>query len=85
MNIKELAKQANKSTTQKNMQKPIEEWQGQSNIESPHNACQHRNYCKQLKAFLKNRDGGYTLTNEMKEFLKNAKLENAMLKARETK
>ena len=28
---------------------PVEEWQGQSNIESPHNACQHRSYCKQLK------------------------------------
>jgi hypothetical protein len=30
-------------------QEPVEEWQGQSNIESPHNACQHRSYCKQLK------------------------------------
>jgi len=29
---------------------PAEEWPGQSNIESPHNACQHRGYCKQLKA-----------------------------------
>jgi hypothetical protein len=29
---------------------PAEEWSGQSNIESPHNACQHRGYCKQLKA-----------------------------------
>jgi hypothetical protein len=31
-------------------QEPVaEEWKGQSDIESPHNACQHRNYCKQLK------------------------------------
>ena len=29
---------------------PTEEWPGQSNIESLHNACQHRGYCKQLKA-----------------------------------
>jgi hypothetical protein len=29
---------------------PAEEWPGQSNIESLHNACQHRGYCKQLKA-----------------------------------
>ena len=32
------------------VQGPHEEWPGQSNIESPHNACQHRGYCKQLKA-----------------------------------
>jgi hypothetical protein len=31
-------------------QEPVEEWQGQSNIESLHNACQHRSYCRQLKA-----------------------------------
>ena len=31
------------------VQEPVEEWQGQSNIESLHNACQHRAYCKQLK------------------------------------
>ena len=29
---------------------PTEEWPGQSNIESLYNACQHREYCKQLKA-----------------------------------
>jgi hypothetical protein len=32
------------------VQEPVEEWPGQSNIESSHNACQHRGYCKQLKA-----------------------------------
>ena len=32
------------------VQEPVEEWPGQSNIESQHNACQHRGYCKQLKA-----------------------------------
>jgi len=31
-------------------QEPVEEWFGQSNIESLYNACQHRGYCKQLKA-----------------------------------
>jgi len=31
-------------------QVPGEEWFGQSNIESPYNACQHKNYCLQLKA-----------------------------------
>jgi len=34
------------------VQGPHEEWPGQSNIESPHNACQHLGYCKQLKAQL---------------------------------
>ena len=62
--------------TQKIMQKPTEEWQGQSNIESPHNACQHRNYCKQLKAFLESMDGGYALTNEMAEFFEKRKSSN---------
>ena len=29
---------------------PAEEWLGQSNIASLHNACQHRGYCRQLQA-----------------------------------
>jgi hypothetical protein len=47
--VNSLLQQAKASLAQP-AQEPVEEWFGQSNIESLYNACQHRGYCKQLKA-----------------------------------
>ena len=48
--LHESAAEAIRAELAKPEQVPGEEWFCQSNIESFHNACQHKNYCLQLKA-----------------------------------